>query len=114
MSTLQEHLSDLRSALDAYECGFDWSCFCLSFGHPRADGHHLLQQLYQRHSDSARARSELYALVGAHWEAVNAAHELAATREPGGRPAAQQRLRQARAQHRQAVRALRQAWSAPR
>lgn len=112
MSALQDQLAHLRSTLDAYETGFDWFCFCLSFGHPRAEGHHLLQRLYQEHGDAGRSRAELYALVGAHWEAVNAAHDLAATRDAGRRFPAQQRLREARAVHRGAVRGLREAWSA--
>ncbi len=101
----------LTAMLGEYARDFDWFCFCLSIGHSPAGGHQLLQRLYLRHARTGRPGSEIYPLVTAHWDCVNAAYELAAARNPNYRLPAQQRVRQARLLHRRAVRALQQAWT---
>ena len=112
MQTTHFRVSDLLAMLDEYGGEFDWFCFCLSIGHTPARGHEQLQRLYLRHARTSRPGGELYPLVTAHWDCVNAAYELAAARNPNYRLPAQQRLRQAKLQHRNAVRALKQAWVA--
>jgi len=111
MLKLRDRLAGLCRALEAYERDFEWFCFCLACGHVPAGGYLRLQELYLAHASSLRPGSEIFPLVCAHWDAVNAAHEMAAARNPGYRLPAQDKLREAKARHREAARALRAAWA---
>lgn len=110
MQTLHDHRAALIATLDAYQRDIEWSCACLACGHAPAGGHQALQAVYREHANG-RARRDLYPLVAAHWETMNAAYDLAGTHRPDQRHAAQQRLKEARAWHRIQVQALRLAWT---
>jgi len=110
MTLLRDRLADLRRALDAYERDFEWFCFCQACGHVPRGAYLGLQQLYLAHTAMGGPGHELYRLVSAHWDARNAACAMAGARNPGHRLPAQKRLREAQAEHRAAVRALREAW----
>lgn len=111
MPFVRERHPELQASLDDYERAFQWLCFSIACGHAPSGGHEPLQRLYVQHANSMRPDGELYPLVSAHWECVIAAYDLAAARNPGWRVAAQQRLRDGKAQHREAVGQLRQAWA---
>lgn len=112
MSTLlQAPRTEHAALLDAYAREFDWYAFCLVCGHLPARGQDALQALYQAQARWRGSRmQELYPLVCAHWDVVQLAHRVAQARgEPQRKPLVVL-LRRAKAQHRDALRDLREAW----
>ncbi len=111
MLLLRNARADLIVHLDAYAADFEWYCFCMACGHAPSRGHESLQSLYLAQARHQGARmAELYPLVCAHWDAVNAARDLAECRHERDREALQRALREAKARHRSVAQKLRAAW----